>query len=143
MAKKDFSGRTSQAKAGLKRLKDAKRLRDRGGWRGSMYLAGYYIECKLKARLMEMFDIWTLEDLERKLSQRTGKPIKAFTHNIEILMTHAEALGRMDNNARRSFAKCNRWRPEWRYDPGEGTRDECEAFIEAVEVLGRFIDRNI
>ncbi len=143
MSKRDFSGRTSQAKAGLKRLKDAKRLRNQSGWRGSMYLAGYYVECKLKARLMEMYDIWTLEELERKLYQRTGKPIKAFTHSIEVLMTHTGALNRMDNTARRSFTKCNQWRTDWRYDPSNGSRHECETFIEAVEILGNFIDRNI
>lgn len=143
MSKRDFSGRTSQAKAGLKRLIDAKRLRDRAGWRGSMYLAGYYIECKLKARLMEMYDIWTLEELESKLSQRTGKPIKAFTHSIEVLMTHTGALKRMDSTARRSFVKCNRWRTDWRYDPSNGSKDECETFIKAVETLGHFIDRNV
>ncbi len=143
MSKKDFSGRTSQAKAGLKRLKDAKRLRDSSGWRGSMYLAGYYVECKLKARLMEIYDIWTLEELENKLSQRAGKSVKAFTHNIEVLITHTGVLKRMDSNARRSFAKCNQWKTDWRYDPDNGTKDECETFIEAVETLGHFIDRNI
>ncbi|MDM8522976.1 hypothetical protein QUF80_06340 [Desulfococcaceae bacterium HSG8] len=143
MNKRDFSGRTSQAKAGLKRLKDAKTLRDRESWRGSMYLAGYYIECKLKARFMEMYDIWTLEELESKLSQRAGKPVSAFTHSIEVLMTHTGALNRMDNNTRRYFAKCNQWKTDWRYDPGNGTMDECETFIEAVETLGHFIDRNI
>lgn len=143
MNRRDFSGRTSQAKAGFKRLKDAKRLRDQAGWRGAMYLAGYYIECKLKARLMEMYNIWTLEELENRLSQRTGKSVRAFTHSIEVLMTHTGAMKRMDDNVRRSFAKCNQWKTDWRYDPSEGTMDECEAFIQAVETLGHFIDRNI
>ncbi|RLB99598.1 MAG: hypothetical protein DRI57_33365 [Deltaproteobacteria bacterium] len=138
MGRKNFSGRTSQAKAGFKRLKDARKLRDLAGWRGSMYLAGYYIECRLKARLMEMYGIWTLEELETRLSQRTGKPVRAFTHSIEVLMTHTGALSRMDGKVRRSFAMCNQWKTDWRYDP-----DECETFIEAVEILGRFIDRSI
>lgn len=143
MSKRDFSGRASQAKAGIKRLSDAKKLRDREGWRGAMYLAGYYIECKLKASLMEMHGIWTLEELESKLSQRTGKSIQAFTHNIEVLMIHTGALKRMDSIARRAFAKCNQWKTNWRYDPGNSSKDECEAFINAVETLGHFIDRNI
>jgi len=49
-----YSGRTAQAKAAIKRLKDAKKLTDTKRWRGAMYLAGYSVECKLKARLMEM-----------------------------------------------------------------------------------------
>ena len=143
MSKREFSGRTSQAKAGMKRLRDAKRLRNSGGWRGSMYLAGYYVECKLKARLMEMYDIWTLEELENRLSGLAGKPVRAFTHSIEVLMTHTGVLRRMDSNVRRSFSKCNQWKTDWRYDPNDGTREECEQFIEAVEALGHFIDKNI
>jgi len=143
MRRRDFSGRTSQAKAGPKRLIDAKKLKDRARWRGSMYLAGYYIECKLKVRLMEMYDIWTLEEIESKLSQQTGKPINAFTHSIEVLMTFTGALKRMDGTVRRAFAKCNRWRTNWRYDPSEGSKDECETFLKAVETVGQFIDRNI
>ncbi len=108
-----------------------------------MYLAGYYVECKLKVRLMEMYAIWTLKDLEHKLSQRVGRPINAFTHNIEVLMTYTGVLERMDITTRRSFTKCNLWRTDWRYDLSNGSRDECETFIEAVEALGNFIDRNI
>ncbi len=82
MNPRDFSGRTSQAKASVKRLKVAKRLQERSGWRGAMYLAGYHIECKLKARLMEIFEAWNLVELEEELSRRAGKPVIAFTHNI-------------------------------------------------------------
>ncbi|MFH0926403.1 MAG: hypothetical protein V1872_12380 [bacterium] len=142
MNKRNFAGRTSQMKAGLRRLIDARSLRNCSGWRGAMYLAGYYIECKLKVRLMEQHDTWTIEELENKLSQRNGKPIKAFTHSLEVLMTHTGSLDRMDSVTRRSFVICNRWKTDWRYDPNNGSQEECEIFIKAVEALGNFIDRN-
>lgn len=90
-----------------------------------------------------MYDLWSLEELEKELSKRSGKSIKAFTHSIEVLMSYTNALNRMDNNIRRSFAKCNQWKTEWRYDPRNGSKEECEIFIEAVETLGHFIDKNI
>ncbi len=58
-------------------------------------------------------------------------------------MTHTGTLNRMDNNVRRSFVKCNQWKTDWRYDPDNGTKEECEAFVRAVETLGRFIARNM
>lgn len=108
-----------------------------------MYLAGYYIECRLKTRLMEKYGIWTLEELETILSRRAGKSVRAFTHGIEVLMTQTGSMNRMDKNVRRSFTKCNQWKTDWRYDPDNGTEEECEAFVQAVETLGRFIDRNM
>ncbi len=49
----------------------------------------------------------------------------------------------MDNNVRRSYDKCNQRKTDWRYDPSNGTKEECEAFIKEVESLGHFIDKNI
>lgn len=56
-----YSGRTEQTKAAIKRLIDARKLQEQRRWRGAMYLAGYSVECKRKARLMEMYDLDTLE----------------------------------------------------------------------------------
>ena len=68
MVRRDFQGRTDLHKAGLKRLGDAKALlrKGRARGRGAMYLAGYAVECKLKAIAMEIYDCWTLEQLARR-----------------------------------------------------------------------------
>jgi len=60
MARYRHSGRSDQAKASQKRLADAHRLQHEARWRGAMYLGGYSVECKLKARLMERYDLDTL-----------------------------------------------------------------------------------
>jgi len=78
MARSEFHGMSEQRKAAIKRLRDARFLldqqtgqnwRDQSGLhsRGAMYLAGYAIECKLKAIAMETFRCRTLEELRVKL----------------------------------------------------------------------------
>ncbi|MBN2196316.1 MAG: hypothetical protein JW751_26115 [Polyangiaceae bacterium] len=110
-----------------------------------MYLAGYSIECKLKVRLMEMFGVWNLRDLEAELERRLGSTPDLFTHSIEVLL---ELTGARDRVGQRreiqiAFNKCNEWRPAWRYAPDAGTAAECEAFLDAVETFGQFIERSI
>lgn len=85
MSKYNYSGRTEQTKAAIKRLIDARRLQAQSRWRGAMYLAGYSIECKLKARLMEMYNLDRLEQLETEIERRLGRPVDVFTHSIEVL----------------------------------------------------------
>ncbi|MEO6807866.1 MAG: hypothetical protein ABI353_01995 [Isosphaeraceae bacterium] len=48
-----FGGVSEQEKAGKHRLEDAKALFDVGRWRGSMYLAGYAVECMLEDKTHE------------------------------------------------------------------------------------------
>ncbi len=113
-----------------------------------MYLAGYGIECKLKARLMEMYDLNTMEQLEAELERRHGLGVTVFTHNIEVLFGLTGARERLLNDPRQptalmAYHRCNTWRPAWRYNPDDGSEDECRAFIAAVEEFGQFVDHNV
>ncbi len=143
-----YSGRTAQAKAGLKRLVDARRLQSDGRWRGAMYLAGYSIECKLKARLMEVYGLDTLEELEVELERRLGYRVSLFTHSIEVLFSLTGARERLVHNPKRpaalqAYRHCNTWHPAWRYRPDDGHPDDCSAFMEAVDEFAKFIDNNV
>lgn len=53
-----------------------------------MYLAGYSIECLLKAKLMKIFDCQNLLDLEDELQRRHLLAANAtiFTHQLESLV---------------------------------------------------------
>lgn len=110
-----------------------------------MYLAGYSIECKLKARLMEMSGVWTLQALEGELARRLGRTPDVFTHSIEVLLdlTGARARVARDRQAQRAFNTCNRWHPAWRYNPQAPGARECQSFLHAVELFGQFIERSI
>lgn len=148
MSKYLHTGRTDQTKAAIKRQIDAQRLQAQRRWRGAMYLAGYSVECKLKARLLEMYDLNTLEQLEEEIERRLGHPVNLFTHSIEALFGLTGARDRLlqntnHPNALRAYQRCNRWKPAWRYMPDEGTEDECDDFMEAVAEFGTFITNNV
>jgi len=113
-----------------------------------MYLAGYSIECKLKARLMEVYNLDKLEQLEDEIKQRVGYPVDVFTHSIEVLFGLTGARDRMLGDpkrptALRSYHRCNAWSPAWRYKPDDGSEDDCKTFMDAVEDFGKFIDHNV
>lgn len=114
-----------------------------------MYLAGYSIECKLKALLMEKYELSTLEDLESRLSKKLKKPVQAFTHNFEILLDLANLTKRLRHMSPASedvmvaYRRCVNWTPSWRYDPDDGTEADCVRFMDAVRVFGKFIDGNM
>ena len=113
-----------------------------------MYVAGYSIECKLKARLMEMYNLDTLEELEEEIIRRFGHPVNVFTHSIELLFGLTGARERLLQspahlNALRAYQTCNKWKPAWRYKPDDGSEDECNDFMEAVETFGVYVANNI
>ena len=147
MARYEHDGRTAQTKAAVKRLLDARRLQAQHRWRGAMYLGGYGVECKLKARLMEKYGLDTLEQLEEEMEHRYRRPINLFTHSIEALFGLTGARDRLlqgsNSAALRAFQRCNRWRPAWRYNPDDSTEDECSDSLEAVEEFGRYITNNV
>lgn len=148
MARYQHAGRTDQAKAAVKRFLDARRLQAQCRWRGAMYLGGYGVECRLKARLMEKYGLDTLGQLEDEIMNRLGREINVFTHSIEALFALTGAHDRLLQDPRnptalRAFQRCNRWRPAWRYNPDDGTEDECNDFLEAVEEFSRYISNNV
>jgi len=112
-----------------------------------MYLAGYSIECKLKARLMEMYNLDRLEQLEVEIERRLQHPVSVFTHSIEVLFDFTGARARLLANPKsqlvlQAYHLCNTWKPAWRYKPDEGSQNDCDSFLEAVEVFSKFIDYN-
>ena len=88
MSRDLYQGVSEQAKAGRHRLDDARILPGGVRWRGSMYLAGYAIECLLKTKLMKMFDCRTLGELEDELRGQNliHENTSIFSHQLEFLM---------------------------------------------------------
>ncbi len=141
------NGKTELNKAMIRRRADALCLRRQKHWRGAMYLMGYALECKLKVRLMERYNVDNLKQLDAKLQPKQKKPIDTKTHNIEYLFSFTGARSRLagvqgDQNLKDYFL-CQSWRAEWRYHPGQGQERECEQFFEAVERFLQFIHNNV
>ncbi len=152
MSRYQHAGRTEQAKAALQRQADANALRKKGRWRGAMYLLGYVVECKLKARLMEMYDVSTLSALEEELTRRfkgqLSQDVDFKTHSIEYLFRFTNARDRLiasngDESCLRAYRQCCAWSTSWRYDPRIGDENKCSLFFDSVGAFCRFITHSV
>lgn len=139
-------GVSEQRKAAKHRLDDARVLLNSARWRGAMYLAGYSVECRLKTRLMQMFDCRHLMELDEELRRRgiLADQGTTFTHQLEVLLRLAQGLDRLRQNESmwRLFSTVNRWVPAWRYSADQSTRENAEDFLEAVENVAHWIEHN-
>jgi hypothetical protein len=139
---REHHGCTELRKAGLKRLSDAEVLAAAGRphRRAAQYLAGYAIECKLKAVAMEVFNCFTLADLARRMRLEERD---VYTHGLEALAGRLPSFVRLRNSSLwRDFAFVNRWRPAWRYDARDATEEDTSAFLGAVRRVYHWLESN-
>ena len=147
MSRNSHFGITEQARASQHRLDDAQTLLDGGRWRGSMYMAGYALECLLKAKLMNQYDCHHLQDLEEELRRRglMAEQATVFTHHLERLMTWTQAIHRLRRNPVhwRTFNLVNRWLPAWRYDTNRVSGEDAKTFLDAVDTILHWVKYNV
>lgn len=141
------NGIHEQAGASRERLADAQVLYAASRWRGAMYLAGYAIECLLKAKLMQIYDCRTLRELELELKRRSLLPAHrtVFTHQLETLLSLAPGAHRLTQNHElaRAFRNVNQWAPQWRYNPRQVNSAEAARFMSHVDKVMHWINTNI
>jgi HEPN domain-containing protein len=147
MPRPRHSGGSEQVKASRHRLDDARALFDAGRWRGCMYMAGYSVECLLKAKLMQRFRCRNLEVLEEALHRRKlirrGRSV--FTHELDPLLELLGAKDRLKGNAdaHAAFRLVNAWQPAWRYSPDLANREVASQFMDGVRILYRWVLNNV
>ena len=148
MSLRDLYGGISEiGKAVVHRFKDAEVLLANRRWRAAMYLAGYAVECCLKAKLMKKYDCDHMKDLGAELEKR-GKLSEAndiYTHSLELLMRLTDRLQTLQTDAERwrQFSTINRWVPAWRYASSQSNEDDASDFLEATDAVVRWIDHNV
>jgi hypothetical protein len=112
-----------------------------------MYIAGYAMECLLKALLMKRFDVDNLDDLERVLKKRGKLRADAtiYDHRIELYVQAADQMDRLrnDRGAHREFVKANTWLPSWRYNPNQSNPDDARDFLDAVKSMLDWFEKHI
>ena len=144
---KTFDGVSQLKKAAKHRMDDAEALFRESRWRGSMYMAGYSIECLLKTKLMQNFKCRHLKELEEELQKRgvLATHGTVFTHQLALLLRLTNATDRLRQNEEhwRLFNMVNRWVPAWRYTADLSNADDAKDFIEAVEKVSHWIAHNI
>lgn len=114
------------------RLADAKVLCEAGRFDGAVYLCGYAVELKLKARICKTLAWEGFPETNREFQH-----YKSFkTHHLDVLLslTGVEAHIKAENLA--EWSAVASWDPTARYNPaGNVDRGDAELMMDAAETL--------
>ena len=111
-------------------LTDARFLFKNGRWHGAVYLAGYAVECKLKAAVCQHLGVDVL-------------PSAFHTHELQVLLQSAGLAGvlPLDSSVWACFRRIDViWGVEIRYSGKPYRRHEAETFLDDVGRLLKWID---
>lgn len=145
-----YSGLTTMRAASLRRYEDAEALLSAERWLGARYLYGYWVEVTLKVRLMEVYGVDKLEDLNPVLGKRFAlkeDPQLHRTHSVSwitafhpgfIRLRDTMQLRKGESELLRRLNLVARWSSELRYSPNPSSRAEAESFKEAAQVVVNF-----
>jgi hypothetical protein len=138
----DTYDRRVQLGASRRRREDAENLHNAGRWAGSIYLAGYAIECSLKALICYNENKNSFRDT--RICQRGGHGNTL--HSLTLLLNESSALQRAIKLDRTNKYKeawktiTSLWqKDELRYWDKLGNEDDCRRFIDAVKLIHAFI----
>jgi hypothetical protein len=122
----------------LQRLEDAKTLLRAERTTGAIYLAGYAVECMLKA--IVLFQVPVRERTDR-LAEFKGRS----AHSFERLKELWSGAGgeRFSRDVARDFATVASWSTEFRYTPGVADYSTAEQFLNACHRVLNWADRRI
>ena len=122
--------RTVYEEISRRMLTDARFLFKHGRWHGAVYLAGYAIECKLKAAVCQYLGVEELPESFR-------------THDIRFLIRSA-GLTETVNSDEVIQARFRRidsmWRTEIRYAGKPYGKQEAEVFLDNVRRVVQWLD---
>ena len=110
------------------RLREAQALLNAGEWSGAYYLAGYAVECELKACIARLTSLHDFPDKERAL--------QSYSHKVEVLVDAARLKSSLDTtlNAdpvmRQNWLVVKDWNEQSRYR--QWNRSEAEKLVDAI-----------
>jgi hypothetical protein len=147
----EFDGISEYVKSGLRRLRDAEELlqpptlypQEQGAGtrhlRGAVYLAGYGVECLLKAYLISRQRNCARLSEARDVIRASGLPIRDICgeagHDLRYLLRLTDLEASMNPEKRWQMSLSAKWSSSWRYDPRPVSREDAEARIEAARSL--------
>ena len=111
--------------------------------RAAVYLAGYVVECILKAYVISRSaGSQTLRDACSTM-RRKGITVpdlsSAKGHSIPTLLSLTDLEESPPDAIRQSLGICSKWRSTWRYCPEPPVRAEAEAFVRAAEMILQYV----
>lgn len=113
------------------RLEDARALLAVSRWSAAYYLAGYSVECALKACILERIERTGIIFQDRKFAA------KCWTHDLEELVEHAGLSVERDKaagtnaNLQRNWALVKDWKETRRYRLS--TKESAEELFNAID----------
>ena len=112
------------------RLGDARVLFERGRHPGAVYLAGYAVECGLKALILSRTSPTQMAIVEEGFRGRRG-------HDLRSLLQQSRQAGAnpISKPLVRRFSEVQTWTSEVRYDARPVKPAEASRFLEAVGVI--------
>ncbi len=138
----DTYDRRIQLGASRRRREDADALHDAHRWAGAIYLAGYAIECSLKALICSNEGKNSFKETRMFKRGIQGDTL----HNLARLLQEAPAIQRAITLDRTGTYR-NAWntiaslwqKDELRYWDKLGDEDSSKRFLDSVKVMHRFI----
>jgi hypothetical protein len=106
--------------------------------KASIYLAGYAVECALKALLLSVTPLSKTQGVLKSFRGERG-------HNLEWLKKQYIKGGgaKFPPIISMKFARVNSWNTDLRYDPGTSTLGEAQEFFLAAEAILRWADERL
>ncbi len=110
-----------------------------------MYLAGYAIECRIKAIAMELHECVTLKELAEKLNL---KDEDVFSHRLErmlrdLLSSEIHQKLTESRQTQSHWRVVNKWTPQWRYDRNTPDPEEASRFVQSIEKIHGWLGSNV
>ncbi len=177
----EHDGLSQYRKAAARRLRDAEELlqppslaseeqgADTRHLRGAVYLAGYAVECVLKAYIIsQAASAMSLAEAgeerrrageerrrageerrrageeRRRAGEQVPNILGADGHDLRLLLSLTDLEERFTDNARkRDWSLCMKWKPAWRYDPKPPTATFALEFMGAVKRIYQWVERQI
>lgn len=135
MALPGFSEARPFYRAAFERFEDAEFLYQVNRNTASVYLAGYGVECILKAAILSMIAS------QRERVEQIGEFRGARAHSYEWLkQRYAELGGNFPANLRRPFSRVNSWATDIRYMAGSVKSKDAKSFLDAALEIIKWAD---
>jgi len=154
----EYDGLTDYASAGRRRLADARELLEVPTWqslgrdarhrhlRAAVYLAGYAVECALKARMIDRTPGCRRfgEVLDARPPHRAPTSLAgAGLHSMAALVRVSDPMGAVDSrpDLKVLIGICCRWRARDRYAPRHFTSvTDARVFVDAAERVADWVN---
>jgi HEPN domain len=132
------SSRSDFRRVAFQRLEDARTLLRAERTTGAFYLAGYAVECILKAMALSRAPTRKRDELAASFRGKAG-------HSLENLKGIWAALGGepFSRDMARAFATVTAWSTDYRYVPGTIDYETAEEFVDACSNVIQWADGRI